>query len=117
MRKLLILTTLFVVAAGAAEAKTAVAVCKDGQNLQFNQTVGGTGLLYLKTPAGIYQIAHFDSATQGGLLEICGAEPGQGGAAAPIQLCINAKSLIFIREQKGAQVIDTPVCDANVKLH
>lgn len=111
----------------AAAAETWVAVCNDGQNLQYNQTVDGNGFLYLKGSGGGggFQIARLDQTFYNGTA-ICGTVPGNGTGSAetgghPItQLCANrSREIIYIKYKHPYE--DRPfesatVCAARVEV-
>jgi len=82
-----------------------MAICTDGQNLQYNQTVGGNGFPYLKgnnQPSGGLQMARLQRTFYNGTA-ICGTVPGNGAGSAatgghPItRLCANrSRNIIYI---------------------
>jgi hypothetical protein len=76
----------------AANAVTWVAVCNDGQHVQYNHTAGGPGLLYFSNAAthGL-QIARLDQTVENRSM-VCGAVTGNSppGLVPPLsQVCIN----------------------------
>jgi hypothetical protein len=116
MHRLFLLTAAIVLTAGAAQAKTLVAVCSDGQNLQYNVTIGGPGILYLRTPGGNFEVAQFDTGSPSNQLEACGVESGQGSPSTNSQLCINGHGQIYIHPVSSSGA-STKVCSASVTLH
>ena len=90
MRKLILLAALLASTAVAANATTWVATCNDGKNLQYVQTTGAAGYLYLKTAKDYIQVARVaqTSATE---TVVCGAVKGNvdAGAAALSQICMD----------------------------
>jgi hypothetical protein len=118
MRRVILATALLVAATGAAQAKTWVAVCTDGQNLQLNITPGAGGQLYVKSEKGTFEIASLDAGVQTNGY-YCAAESGQGGVNATIQLCIQKAGKIFVLSQKipGAKPEIPSVCKASVIEH
>ncbi|MDE2264259.1 MAG: hypothetical protein KGL29_00030 [Alphaproteobacteria bacterium] len=85
----------------AANAATWVAVCTDGKNIQYNQTIGGTGFIYLKTDKGIYQTARLVQTFYNGTA-VCGAVHGNApDNAEPItQVCANkSRKIIYLKYQ------------------
>ncbi len=86
-------------AAGQATAATWIAVCNDGKNIQYNQTLDGNGFLYMKVTdqngaSHTYQIAKLEQSFYN-KIAVCGSvlENGTGSAATgghPItQICAN----------------------------
>ena len=125
MRKLLLLAAIAVAMPVAANATTWVAICNDGQHLQYNQTVGGPGFLYLHdNPAmnGGIQIARLTQSFYNGIA-ICGAVIGNGTGAGGVpltQLCANKdRKIIYIKwqsPQAGVPMKDFTFCQANVRV-
>ena len=101
MRKFLLIAALAALTPVAANAATWVAVCTDGKNVQYNQTIGGVGFLYLKTDKGIYQTARL-AQTFSNAMVVCGTVYGNAPAGAePItQVCANkTRKIISLRYQ------------------
>ena len=101
MRKFLLIAALAALTPAAANAATWVAVCTDGKNVQYNQTIGGTGFLYLKTDKGIYQTARL-AQTFSNAIVVCGTVYANAPAGAePItQVCANKRrKIISLRYQ------------------
>ena len=101
MRKLLLIAAVAALMPAAANAATWVAVCTDGKNLQYNQTIGGVGFIYLKTDKGIYQTARL-AQTFFNKIVVCGTVYGNAPAGAePItQVCVNKnRKIIHLRYQ------------------
>jgi len=111
-------------------ASTWIAVCNDGQNLQYNQTLNGKGLLYLKVKDSkgqthTWQVAKLDQTFYNGTA-ICGTVPGNGvGNAAtgghPItQVCANkSRETIYVKYKHPYEVrpFESGVfCNANVTV-
>jgi len=71
MRQFLLAAAVAVLTAAAANAATWVAVCNDGKNIQYVQTVNGVGFLYLKTVKDAFQTARL-SQTSLDETTICG---------------------------------------------
>jgi len=122
MRKFLLIAALAALTPAAANAATWVAICSDGKNVQYNQTIGGTGFLYLKTDTGIYQTARL-SQTFFNRTAVCGAVYGNAPAGAePItQVCINKSSkTIYLKYQPptpGSSVVGAGTfCPATVTV-
>jgi hypothetical protein len=104
MRKFLLIAALAALTPAAANAATWVAVCTDGKNVQYNQTIGGTGFLYLKTDNGIYQTARLVQ-TFYNKAAVCGAVHGNvADTAEPMtQVCINkSNKIIYLKYQNPA---------------
>jgi len=128
MKHILLSAVMLCAVPAAASAETWIAICTDGQNLQYNQTVGGNGFLYLKgknQPSGGLQIARLQQTFYNGTA-ICGTVPGNGtGSAAtgghPItQLCANrSRNIIYIlykHPYEDRPFEDTVYCDARVDV-
>lgn len=87
-----------------ASAKTWIAVCNDGKNIQYNQTENGNGFLYMKVKNGvkthIYQVAKLNQTFNNGVA-ICGTviENGTGNQGHPItQVCANkSRKTIYVK--------------------
>jgi hypothetical protein len=91
-----------------AHAATWIAICNDGQNIQYNQTLNGSGLLYMKAKDSkgrmhTWQIAKMEQTFYNGTA-ICGSvlENGRGNAATgghPItQVCANkSRKTIYVK--------------------
>jgi len=90
MNKLLLIAALAGSTAAAANAASWVAVCNDGKNVQYIQTVGGVGFLYLKTDKEFYQTARLSQISFDGET-LCGAvhDNAATGAEPVTQVCIN----------------------------
>ena len=88
----------------SASAETWIAICNDGQRLQYNQTRDGNGFLYLKSSetrgSGGIQMARLTQTFYNGIA-ICGTVVGNGigNTGEPItQLCANKdRGLIYIK--------------------
>ena len=123
MRLLIAAAGLALLAPSMASAATWVAICSDGKNIQYNQTVGGNGFLYMKTSVGTYQTARLSQTFYNGTA-ICGAVVGNTAAGAPpiTQVCANqARKIIYLKYQNptvaGAPVQDAGTfCAANVSI-
>jgi hypothetical protein len=92
MRKFLLIVALAALTPAAANAATWVAICNDGQHVQYNHTLGGAGLLYLSNPmTNGLQIARLDQ-TSASRTMVCGAVTGNSPPVLmpPVsQVCIN----------------------------
>ncbi|MCP4384100.1 MAG: hypothetical protein GY798_22270 [Hyphomicrobiales bacterium] len=128
MKRLILCGLLTIAVPAIAAAETWIAVCTDGQNLQYNQSVGGNGFLYLKgkdQSTGGLQMARLEQTFFNGTA-ICGTVPGNGtGSAAtgghPVtQLCANrSRNIIYIKYKHPTEdrpFTDTVVCDARVDV-
>jgi hypothetical protein len=99
-RRIVLAAALAYLLPTAAQAVTYVAICNDGQHVQYNHTVGGPGLLYFSnsTTNGL-QIARLDEVTAS-KSSVCGAVTGNSPAALspPLsQLCIDlVKNTIYM---------------------
>ncbi len=128
MRKLFLAAALAATASMAANAATWVAICNDGQHLQYNQTVGENGFLYLSTTGGTIpgsgtQIAPLTQSFYNSIA-ICGAVPGNGTGAGGVplsQVCANKSTgLIYIKWQSpvaGTTMKDGNFCKATITIH
>jgi hypothetical protein len=126
MRKLLLtaaLVMLMPVAANAAET-TWIAACTDGKTLQYNQTIGGKGFLYLEMADGDYQgIALAQKSYDGNV--ICSVvddhTPPNGNHS--LKVCADkAHNTITLKYKdptgKGQSIDDSaPYCSATVTVH
>ena len=126
MRKLLLAAALAVTMPVAANAATWIAACTDGQNLQYNQTIGGKGVLYLETANGNYQSVGLvqDSYNKNVVCSVAAAKPGPGAApVVSIKVCADkANNTITLKYKdptgNGPSVDDsTPYCTAAVTVH
>jgi hypothetical protein len=123
MRKVILIAALIASTAVAANATTWVATCNDGKNVQYVQTVNGSGFLYLKTNKDFYQTARLSQISAGDEV-VCGAVQSNAPAnAEPItQVCINkSKQAIYLKYRSpaasGMAVQDAGVfCAATVTL-
>ncbi len=92
MRKFLLVAAFAALTPVAANAATWVAICNDGQHVQYNHTVGVKGLLYLTIPTTTsLQIATLDQ-TSASRTMVCGAVTGNSPPVLvpPLsQVCIN----------------------------
>ena len=104
MRKLILLAALAASTAAAANAASWVAVCKEGKGVQYIQTVGGLGFLYLKTDKEFYQTARLSQVSFDGDT-LCGAVHETTATEPVTQLCIN----------KARQEISLKYADPTVK--
>jgi hypothetical protein len=126
MRKLLLAAALAVSMPAAANAGTWIAACTDGQNLQYNQTIGGKGVLYLEMANGNYQsIGLVQSSYDGKVVcSVTDAKPQHGGEPlVKIRVCADkANNTITLKYKDptgtGRSVDDsTPYCLAAVTVH
>jgi len=124
MRKLLIMAAVAALAPVAANAATWVAICTDGKNVQYNQTVSGTGFLYLKTTKGTYQTARLTQTFYNGTA-ICGAVDANSppGVAPITQVCANRSTNIVYLKYQNPAIPGSPIqdagtfCTATVAIH
>lgn len=105
MRTLILAALIALAMSASAQAETWVAICTDGQQLQYNQTIDGNGFLYLtgREGSGGFQIAPLKQTFYNGTA-VCGTVPGNGTGSAgtgghPItQLCANrSRNIIYIK--------------------
>ena len=124
MRRLLLAALVAALMPAAANAATWIAACYDGKNVQYNQTIGGKGVLYLQKDDGNYQgIALTQSSYDGNV--VCGVASVElpSGAAPFIKVCAdkahNSITLKFkVPTGKGPSIDDTaPYCGAAVTVH
>ena len=123
MRKFLLIAALAALTPTAANAATWVAVCNDGKNVQYNQTIGGMGFLYLKTPMGTYQTARL-SQTHASKGIVCGAVYSNTppGAEPVTQVCADiVRKVIYLKYQDptkpGSSVVGAGTfCTATVTV-
>ncbi|HEY0281158.1 MAG TPA: hypothetical protein VGC27_00875 [Rhizomicrobium sp.] len=105
MRKFLLIAALTALMPAAANAATWVATCTDGKNVQYNQTVGGAGFLYLKTDMGVYQVARL-SQTHASRAAVCCTVYGNAppGAEPITQVCADkVRKVIHLKYQNPAK--------------
>lgn len=100
---------------GTSFAATWIAICNDGKNIQYNQTLNGAGLLYMKVKDSkgtmhTWQIAKLTQTFYNGTA-ICGTVTGNGyGNAAtgknPItQICANkSRNTIYVKYKHPYEV-------------
>lgn len=113
-----------------ATAATWIATCNDGKNIQYNQTLKGAGLLYMKVKDShgkyhTWQIAKLKQTFYNGIA-ICGTVTGNGyGNAAtghnPItQICANKSRKNIYVKYKHPYVVKPfesgVYCSANVVI-
>ena len=105
MEVLKCLVALSFLTSGSVFAKTWIATCTDGKNIQYNQTENGTGFMYMKVKDSsgnysIYQMARLEQTFSNGTA-ICGTvlENGTGNSGKPItQLCANkSRKTIYVK--------------------
>jgi hypothetical protein len=124
MRRLLLAAALAALMPAAANAATWFAACYDGKNVQYNQTIGGKGVLYLEMADGTYQSVDL---VQNSLDEnvVCGVTriKPPPGADLFIKVCADkAHNTISLKFKdptgKGQSIDDTaPYCKAAVTVH
>ena len=111
-------------------ATTWIAICNDGKNIQYNQTLNGSGLLYMKVKdsRGVYQtyqMARLKQTFYNGIA-ICGTvlKNGTGNSATgrnPItQLCANkSRKTIYVKYKhpyQNKRFESGVFCRADVKI-
>jgi hypothetical protein len=126
MRILLLAAALTASMPVAANAGTWIAACTDGQNLQYNQTIGGKGVLYLQMADGNYQSVDLVQNSYDGNV-VCSAtdaKPQPGiEPLVKIKVCADkANNSITLKYEdatgKGPSVDDkAPYCRAAVTVH
>jgi opacity protein-like surface antigen len=124
MRKILYAALVAALMPAAANAATWIAACTDGKNVQYNQTIGGKGVLYLQTTNGDYQgITLAQSSYDGNV--VCGTADVElpSGAAPFIKACADkAHNIVTLKYKdptgKGQSIDDrAPYCQAAVTVH
>ncbi|MBF0207447.1 MAG: hypothetical protein HQK53_11215 [Oligoflexia bacterium] len=125
---LLVLLLSFSVSLNLFAAPTWIAICNDGQNIQYNQTQNGTGFLYMKVKAdngqvSTYQMARLNQSFYNGIA-ICGSVVGNGNTnnGGPItELCINKdRKTVYVKYHhpyEGGEVKSGVFCSANVRIN
>ncbi len=101
MKKIMLLAALLASTAVAANATTWVATCNDGKALQYVQTLGGAGYLYLKTAKDYIQVASLSQSFANETI-VCGAVKGNvaTGIAPLSQICMNkSRQVISLKYQ------------------
>jgi hypothetical protein len=112
MRKWIAAAAVAALLPASANAATWIAICNDGKNIQYNQTVGGNGFLYMKTDKGIYQVARLTQTFMNGIA-ICGAVVGNSPGPNPItQVCANMDRKIIYLKYQNPTVPNPPIEDA-----
>jgi len=108
-------------------AKTWIAVCQDGKNIQYNQSEHGVGFLYMKVTdsqnkKSTYQMARLKK-TFFNNTAICGSviQNGQGRSGKPItQLCINkSRRMIYVKYKhphRNEQMKSGVYCRARITI-
>ena len=124
MKKVLFAALVAAMMSTAANAATWIAACYDGKNVQYNQTIGGKGVLYLQKDDGNYQgLALTQSSYDGNV--VCGVADGkqQPGGGLSIKVCANkANNTITMKFKdptgKGQSIDDAaPYCSAAVTVY
>jgi len=126
MKFLRFLAVLSFLSASQLYGETWIAICKDGKNIQYNQTKDGTGYLYMKVKdadnkISTYQIARLEQNFYNGIA-ICGSvlENSKGNDGNPItQICMNkSRQTIYVKydhPSNDEEPIKSGVfCDATV---
>lgn len=126
MRGILFAAAIAVAVPTAVHATTWVAICNDGQRVQYNQTLGGNGLLYLKTPTSpTLQMARLEQTSRTRTM-ICGAIVGNSPASLvpPLsQMCIDRTANVISLKWHDARHPADPVhdmgafCSATISVH
>jgi len=90
MRKILLIATLAGRRPPRRTRASWVAVCNDGKNVQYIQTVDGVGFLYLKTDKEFYQTARLSQTSSTERHCAAPSIPTRLPAQEPVtQVCIN----------------------------
>jgi len=104
----LVIGLLAIGISSAAHSATWIASCNDGNNIQYNQTIGGNGLLYMKVRDDngrmhTWQVARMEQTFYNGTA-VCGSvlQNGRGNAASganPMtQVCANkSRKTIYVK--------------------
>lgn len=110
MHKVLLVTAFAASTAVSAHATTWVANCTDGKNVQYVQTIGGAGYLYLKTAKDYFQTARLSQVSAGETV-VCGAVQGNAAAGAPpvTQICIDKSRQIISLKYRNPDVPNAAV--------
>jgi len=124
MRKLLLAAVLTLFAPTSANAATWIAACYDGKDLQYNQTLGGKGFLYLQMGNGDFQGVPLiqQSADANVVCSVVDDHP-KPGAAHYLKVCAdmseNTITLTYKDPTGKEPPIDgsTPYCKAAVTVH
>lgn len=127
MRMLALGAAVLAVSAQAAAAETWIAICNDGQGIQYNQTIDGGGFMYMNVDMddgsrSTYQIARLEQTFYNGTA-VCGAVTGNGVGddGTPItQLCANqSRNIIYVRYKhpyEDRPMVSGVFCTANVMV-
>ncbi len=123
-----LLLALGILGTSSLYARTWIAVCNDGKNIQYNPNESGTGLLYMKVKDSngryhTYQIARLKKTFYNGVA-ICGTvlQNGSGNTGSPItQVCANkSRGTIYVKYKHpydSSKPIESGVyCKASVRI-
>lgn len=121
MRMVLLVAAMAASTSAAANATTWVASCNDGKNIQYVQTIKGSGFLYLKTAADYFQTARLAQSFESDTV-LCGAVLANTNAGNPpvTQICIDkSRRTISLKYRNpaspSAEAVDAGVfCPATV---
>ena len=124
MRKLLLAVFLTALTPAAANAATWIAACYDGKNVQYNQTIGGKGVLYLQMDDGNYRSVDLvqNSHKKDVVCGVSTDKPPPGGEPI-IKVCADkAHNTITLKYKaptgQGQSIDDTsPYCSAAVTVY
>ena len=124
MRKLLFAAAMLAFAPASASAQTWIAACTDGKDLQYNQTIGGKGFLYLQMGNGDYQGIPLIQESADAKM-VCSAvdDHPKPGAAHYLKVCAdiseNTITLTYKDPTGKEPPIDgsAPYCKAAVTIH
>lgn len=117
MTRFLLAATFALAIPSAANAVTWIAQCNDGKNVQYNQTIGGKGLLYMKGAGGAVtsyiQMAHLDQ-TSATATEVCGTIVGNASPPTPpfTFICINNSTKVISLKYQNPTVPGAPLQSA-----
>ncbi len=126
---LIVISIVLMASSSLAYAKTWIAICNDGKNIQYNQTVNANGFLYMKTKDSngryhTYQIARLKQTFYNGIA-ICGTvlKNGTGITGNPItQVCANKSRRNIYIKYKHPYIRNRPwesgvYCSATVSVN
>jgi hypothetical protein len=124
MRELLLAAALTAAMPAAANAATWIAACYDGKNLQYNQTIGGKGVIYLEMANGNFQsMGLVQNSYDGNVVCSVADTKSPPGAELFIKVCADkAHNTITLKYKdptgKGQSIDDAaPYCQAAVTVH
>ena len=123
MRRLVFAAAVAALLPSAAKAETWVAQCTGGKDLQYNQTIGGTGFLHMQMGDGTYQTFRL-TQTLYSKIAVCGAVDADAALASNIaQVCANKSRESIDLKYRDAKAVGAPsltvveFCKATINVY